>query len=192
MKQRLTIILTSLSLAISVDACKKHFEDTLGPIESVNLVSNGSFESDTSFSTSHWQINGVSGCYERSIDVPSSGGNYSIAFKICGFAPQEFSQLIAAKPGRHVYRFEYSVKNVHGGTEVFFGINRSDSTMVRYDQEFSLTETDSAWRRCASIDTIETILGDSLNIILRGSLDNAPHLVTSKTLFDLIELVELQ
>jgi hypothetical protein len=192
MLRQIALPLIIFSIVVFLDGCKKSSETITAPATSPNLIVNGSFETDTSFSIAPWQADGPPVCFGSSSDVPNSGGSYSLSFRICSYVGLLIDQLIAVQPGRHVYRFEYSAKNFYGGALVYLGVKRADSLKLNYSKEFSLLNADSSWISYSSIDTIEATAGDSIEIGLLANSDGAPHLGAARTYFDLIELTEIK
>ena len=152
----------------------------------LNLITNSSFEVDGQGSLLGW--NDIAQCAHLVKGMsPSGGGDWSLQIPT-GWLPFYcyIETNVKAPVGTNEYQFSIFMKNAsiwyRGYAELY--IIHSDSLIFNK----RLASIDTAWRYYSLIDTLSTIIGDSLKIRLITSSGEDP----SSTFFDLCKLEELK
>jgi len=160
------------------------------PSAPLNLISNSSFESDGRFTLQGWfsSFTDVRSGINPAQDAPSGGGMWSVSMydQSPSSAPEYITTTVAAPAGNHVYKFSVWTKSSNNFP------SSGSSAQLRLDRNGTLTgktyiwvdETITAWTLNNEIDTIDTISGDSLQVVLSGSKST----YIRQTLFDLVKL----
>ncbi|MCW5896599.1 MAG: hypothetical protein KIT50_13470 [Bacteroidetes bacterium] len=161
----ITPLLCLSTLAIS---CTDKGEPIVPTPIVTNLLSNPSFENGGQPSSSGW-LGFANPMATFSTDVPPGGGSYSAS--IPSTWPAGLVRLqasIPAREGTHIYRFGMWAKYagpVRG--EAHFSVLRAGAITLRK----TITITDTVWSEYSTLDTVVSVLGDTLLLRLFGGGD---------------------
>jgi len=160
-----------LLAAILVTSCKDEATTTVP--DDRNLIPNPSFEQDGSPTLRSWDISGEVITIE---DSPPGGGRYSARISEVWGPAGFISVTLPAVGGDKQYVFTCWGKTENLPAEIEMSFIR-DSTL----QTKSGAVTDTIWTIYSLADTYSARSGDSIKIILKGSIS---QLLPSKTFYD--------
>ena len=171
-------------------ACKKSGESLVTPpTTDINLLTNGSFESNGVPSLQTWRGYNPNDTTRVSFstDVPPQGGYFSLRLKNEWTFAGGVIAVVPAFLGTHQYRLSAYAKcepypRAHG--YMTLGFLQSDS-LVKENAYFI---SDSGWVACSLIDTLSASSGDSILVGLAGDIFS---FAVGYTFFDLCKLEKL-
>ncbi len=176
---------------ILIAGCSKTGNGVVNPPQDNNLLTNGSFEADSSGSLQGWQIFYEDTAYVNfSKDVPPYGGSFSVRLLNNWSFAGYISQSIVPQEGSRVYQLSASAKLVDPGFFENWGTMRI--SVHRYGTEESnksLNISDTSWISVSILDTLDIYPGDTLTVYLSG---NKGQFTQGYILFDLVKLEKVE
>ncbi len=182
---RLSIVLCLLLAS----GCSGDTGTIVGTMPGDNLLVNSSFESFGRPSLLGWTANATdTSMIAFSTDVPAGGGVYSVRLTNVWTSPGTLGQMVIPGPGRHRYQLRAMGKVLRGnqfaGGDMSIYVTKSRVWSVSKIEGF----TDTVWTYRSLLDTLTTVPGDTIRVIIRGSPDQWG---SGYILFDLVEFNRL-
>jgi len=153
-----SIILLSIVFA-GLYGCKKDSHTPTGPSEDKNLIVNSSFEMNGISSYQGWQFwSNLLSSPTFSDDVPPEGGKWSIVLSVGDRIGANLQTKVAAPVGGNRYKLSVWAKSKGdpGLAELIF--NKAIRKRIGIQ--------DSVWRYYEITDSLVTVQGDSLTVLL--------------------------
>jgi hypothetical protein len=164
----LTIVL------FEVCACSKSEDQLTNPLSHSGLLTNGSFELNGQPSLTGWTLSASDTAFVAlSAEAPPGGGSFSLRLKNEWSFPGFVSQFVALSPGTHRYeltasaRAKRSVSPWDAGGDMMILIKQGSSWTASKSYHFS----DTTWVSAGLTDTLTAVQGDTVEIRLRGNID---------------------
>jgi len=176
-------------LVINILSCTKSDESITNPSSDGNLIANSSFEQNGSPSLSGWQTNTSDSTFiSYSSIVPQNGGKYSIKLFNEWSFPGTIITNIVPPIGKHRYRLSVWGKAIkaglNAGGDINISLKNGSSFNFRKYHHFS----DTSWVQGELLDTITTTSFDTIEVKLRGNID---QFSSGHILFDLCKFEKL-
>jgi hypothetical protein len=164
-------------LVASFYGCKKDSQSPTGPGGETNFIENASFEINGAPSYQGWQFwSNVQTSPAFSDDVPPAGGSCSIVLSVGDRVIAYLQKNLATPTGSNRYKFSLwaKFKGDPGYAALIFNKSIRKTILIQ----------DSVWRYYEVTDSLETVQGDSLTILLNPGTSSR----TAQSYFDLCRL----
>ncbi len=164
-------------LSIIILGCDKETENPTRPGDENNLVANSSFEIDGTSSSQGWQFwSNTQSSPTFSADVPPNGGKWSIVLSSADRIGSSLQTKVAARAGGNRYKLSLWAKSKGDTGYVQLIFNKAIRRTIGIQ--------DSLWRYYEVIDSLGTVQGDSLVVLL----DAGTTYLFAQSQFDLCRL----
>jgi len=149
---------------------------------SINLVSNSSFEENGTGSLKYWTLSPLDASnYSFVNDVPKNGGSYSLAIKESWGIPNKVYTTVVLPTDKSQFRFSIWSKVELKSCKIWIGIQKSDTLI----QQVQFIVNQTAWTNYISDFNYSPSAGDTLKVFLEGS---SSSLQASRSFFDLCKI----